>query len=77
MFGNLNIICIITVKAANTNSAREFKNAKKTAGDSGRIPFRTGIKFLYALEIFGRKVVSSYRFITFVIRITLNFGIRT
>ena len=29
MFGNLNIICIITVKAANTDSAREFKNAKK------------------------------------------------
>ena len=35
MFGNLNIICIITVKAANTDSAREFKNAKKTADKTG------------------------------------------
>ena len=37
MFGNLNIICIITVKAANTDSAREFKNAKKTADKTGEI----------------------------------------
>ena len=68
---------------ANTSTANPTASFSCLAAATGRRGRRsTGfwrkvVRMTFFLEIFGRKVVSSYRFITFVIRITLNFGIRT